>query len=41
LGASALGTALLYIVPPIMALAAISFYAASRHLKADLALAPD
>jgi hypothetical protein len=41
LGASALGMALFYIVPPIMILSALCFYAASRNLKNDLSLAPD
>jgi MFS family permease len=41
LGASALGMALFYIVPPVMILSALCFYAASRNLKHDLSLAPD
>ncbi|WP_373081009.1 spinster family MFS transporter [Zhongshania sp.] len=41
LGTSALGMALLCIVPPIMVLAALCFYAASRKLRTDLTLAPD
>lgn len=41
LGASALGMALFYIVPPVMILSGLCFYAASRKIKADLALAPE
>lgn len=40
-GAAALGMALLYIVPPIMMMSALFFYAASRNLQRDLSLAPD
>ncbi|GAA4100245.1 MFS transporter [Zhongshania borealis] len=41
LGASALGMALFYIVPPIMVLSALCFYCASRKLQKDLSLVPD
>jgi hypothetical protein len=41
LGASALGMALFYIVPPIMVLSALCFYGASHKLQKDLSLVPD
>jgi len=40
-GGAALGMALLYIVPAIMMMSALFFYAASRNLQRDLSLAPD
>ncbi len=40
-GSAALGMALLYIVPAIMMMSALFFYAASRNLQRDLSLAPD
>lgn len=40
-GGAALGMALLYIVPAIMMMSALLFYAASRNLQRDLSLAPD
>lgn len=41
MGPSALGAALLYILPPIITLAALCFYGASRALRQDLSVAPN
>lgn len=40
LQADALGVAMSSIAPPVMCLAGISFYMASRYLRADLERAP-